>query len=223
MYLYETHMHTRPSSACAVSSPEEMVRHYKSKDYSGVIVTDHFFNGNSGCPQDAPWADKVRFYMEAYERAKAEGEKCDLDVFFGLESSYNGSDFLVYGLDEEFLLENKDFDKLSLNEFSAAVRGAGAYLAQAHPFRSAFWIANPEPAHPSLIDGIEVHNASMDAKTNRLALEFAEKHNLPKQAGSDAHDAYAKKPSGIALQKRAVDIFDIISAIKSGSVVLITN
>jgi len=221
MHLYETHMHTYPVSACAVSTPEEMVRHYKRREYTGVIITDHFFNGNCGVAKKLPWADKVRYFTEAYKRAKAEGENCNLDVFFGLEYSYQGTDFLVYGLDETFLLANPGFDALGLNEFSTAVRGAGAYLAQAHPFRSAWWIANPEPTHPSLIDGIEVHNASMDAKTNARALRYAEEHGLAKQAGTDAHDTSAKRPSGIALNRRAETIFDIVAALKSGEISLL--
>ena len=221
MYLYETHMHTYPASACACNSPEEMVRHYKSKKYTGIIITDHFFNGNNGAPRDAKWEKKVEFLVGAYERAKKEGKKHDLDVFFGLEYSNSGSDFLVYGLDEEFLLKNPGFDELSLADFSATVRRAGGYLAQAHPFRVAWWITNPEPVHPSLIDGIEVHNSSMDSKANKQALDFAIKHNLPKQSGTDAHDTISRRPSGIALQKRAKNIFDIINAIKSEQVTLL--
>jgi len=198
-----------------------MVRYYKRKEYAGVIITDHFFNGNSGCPQNLSWEGKVKFFTEAYERAKKEGEKHDFDVFFGLEYSYNGTEFLVYGLNEEFLLKNPRFDKLQMKDFSAAVRGAGGYLAQAHPYRTAWWISNPEPAHHSLIDGIEVHNSTMSDKTNRLALKYAEKHNLAKQSGSDAHNTSAHRPSGIALQNRAEDIFDIINALKKDRVVLL--
>jgi predicted metal-dependent phosphoesterase TrpH len=218
MYKYETHMHTYPASACASSTPEDMVRYYKSLDYAGAIVTDHFFNGNSGCPRNISWSDKVKFFAEGYFRAKKEGEKCDFDVFFGLEYSFDGIDFLVYGLSPEWLLEHPGFDSLPMERFSAAVRGAGAYLAQAHPFRDAWWITEPAPATPDLIDGIEVHNASMPDKANKKALAYAVKHGLAKQAGSDAHDDFLRRPSGVSLKIRAKDIFDIITAIKSGQV-----
>jgi len=220
MYLYETHMHTYPASACAANSPEEMVRYYKHKNYTGVIITDHFFNGNSGCPKGIPWKEKVAFFTAAYLRAKDEGKKCGLDVFFGLEYSYNGTDFLVYGLDEPFLTATPGFDNLELEEFSAAVRRAGGYLAQAHPFRVAWWIANPEPVNPSLIDGIEVYNATMSDDVNRFAKEYAEKHDLAKQSGSDAHYTFAMSPSGIILQERATDISEIIDAIKNHRAIL---
>jgi hypothetical protein len=221
-FLYETHMHTYPASACATSSPEEHVRAYKKRGYTGAIVTDHFFNGNCGCPQNIPWEQRVLFFAEGYERARREGEKCDFDVFFGLEYSFQGTDFLVYGLSPQFLAENPGFDRLEMHEFSQTVRAEGGYLAQAHPFRTAFWIANPAPANPALIDGIEVHNASMPDAANKKALAYANKFNLAKQAGSDAHDIYTRKPSGIILRRRATDIFDIIDALMRKEVKLRT-
>lgn len=221
MFKYETHMHTCPTSACASSSPEEMVRFYKKTGYTGAIITDHFFNGNTSCPKNLPWSEKVRFFADAYYRAKNEGDILGFDVFFGLEYSYSGTDFLIYGLSPEWILEHPGFDKLSIEELSAAVRGAGAYIAQAHPFREAFWIADPSPIDPALLDGIEVYNASMPSKANKRALAFAEQHGLAKQAGSDAHDDYLRRPSGILLNRRAKDIHDIIAALTSGQVNLL--
>ena len=53
-FLYETHMHTSQGSACAHSTGEEMARAYHERGYTGIIVTDHFFNGNSAVPKDLP-------------------------------------------------------------------------------------------------------------------------------------------------------------------------
>ncbi|MCL1842266.1 MAG: PHP domain-containing protein [Defluviitaleaceae bacterium] len=216
MYLYETHMHTYPSSACAAVTPEQQVKFYKSKGYAGIIITDHFLNGNTGCPHGLSWEKKINFFYDGYRRAKKAGEKNELDVFFGMEYGISGLDFLVYGISLEFLLENPGFDKLGLKNFSAKVRDAGGYIAQAHPFRQGFWIPSPGAVSPEFIDGIEVYNASMPESVNRPALAYAKRHNLAKQAGSDSHDTYALKPSGISLQKRAESIFDIISVLKAG-------
>ena len=46
-YLYETHMHTSEASACAGSTGAQMARAYKEAGYTGIIVTDHFFYGNT--------------------------------------------------------------------------------------------------------------------------------------------------------------------------------
>ncbi|MCL1878675.1 MAG: PHP domain-containing protein [Defluviitaleaceae bacterium] len=223
MFLYETHMHTYPISACASSSPEEMVQNYSSLGYTGAIITDHFFNGNCGIPSDLKWDDMVKLYAEPYYRAKLEGQKYNFDVFFGMEYGFRGTDFLLYGLTPEFLMENPGFDKLPLSRLSAMVRAEGGYIAQAHPFRVAWWIeeANPKPADHTLLDGIEVHNASMPDNINKKAMDYAKKHGLAIQAGSDAHNTFIQRPSGIVLNNRAESIFDIINAIKSGQVELV--
>ena len=48
-YLYETHCHTKESSACGLATADEMIAAYHQKGYRGVIITDHFFNGQYGC------------------------------------------------------------------------------------------------------------------------------------------------------------------------------
>ena len=64
-----------------------MARKYKEIGYTGLIVTDHFFNGNCAVPKDLPWKERIDMYYAGYEDAKAEGDKIGLQVFFGLESS----------------------------------------------------------------------------------------------------------------------------------------
>ena len=220
-YLYETHMHTSPVSACADSTPAEQVRAYERGGYAGIIVTDHFINGNCGCPRGLPWVEKMKFFISGYERAKKEGDRCGLDVFFGLEFSVNGADLLTYGLDPQFLFDHPDIDRLPVEEYVALVRGAGGYIAQAHPFRVGPWIDSPFPISPTLLDGMEVFNASMPPYINKKAFDFAKEHKLPIQAGSDSHFAREASASGVALVRRAKSIFDIINAIKGRRVELI--
>lgn len=214
-YLYETHMHTSPASYCAGASPAEQAAAYKARGYTGIIVTDHFFNGNSGCPPGLPWEDKIAFFSSGYSEAKREGELCGLDVFFGLEYSVRGTEFLTYGLSPELLREHPGLDGLTVEEYSAFVRGHGGFLAQAHPYRTARWIQNPFPVAPSLIDAVEVYNAGMSDRCNEKALQFARIHHLPMQAGSDSHYEDAPLTSGIALAKKADSITDVIEAIKA--------
>jgi predicted metal-dependent phosphoesterase TrpH len=213
-YLYETHMHTSKVSACASSTPAEQARAYKDRGYAGVIVTEHFINGNSVCPKNLPWKEKMNFYMSGYEETAAEGAKCGLDVFFGLEFTIRGSDFLTYGIDKDFLLANPGMDKLPIEKYVDLVRKYGGYLAQAHPYRDEWYIERRFPVAPDLLDGVEVYNASMNKPTNDKALEFANIHGLPVQAGSDSHVKNFPAPSGVALADKAETIFDIINAIK---------
>ena len=220
-YIYETHMHTSQVSACAASSAAEQVRAYKKRGYTGIIITDHFVNGNSTCPKGIPWKKKMAHFASGYEEAATEGEKCGLDVFFGLEFNINGTEFLTYGLDVGFLLAHPGMDMFSAAEYSTLVRKNGGYLAQAHPFRDSWYIEYKLPVAPNLVDGIEVYNASMKHDVNAKAAAFAKLHDLPAQAGSDSHHVDFTAPSGIILENKAENIFDIISAIKERRVELI--
>jgi histidinol phosphatase-like PHP family hydrolase len=53
-YLYEPHLHTALSNACANSNGSEYIRLYKDLGYSGIIVTDHFYNGNTAVSRSLP-------------------------------------------------------------------------------------------------------------------------------------------------------------------------
>jgi hypothetical protein len=163
----------------------------------------------------------MAFFASGYEKAKKEGDLCGLDVFFGFEYSIHGQEFLTYGLQPALLSENPGMDRMTAGDFSAFVRKNGGYLAQAHPFRDAWWIENPGPVAPHLMDGVEVVNAGMTDAVNGKAFEFARLHGLAMQAGSDCHFAEALAANGVALQKKAESIFDIIEAIKSGRAKLV--
>ena len=221
-YKYETHMHTTQVSRCALSSPAQQVRAYKKRGYAGVIITEHFVNGNSNIPYHIPWDEKMRLYYRGYEKTKKAGEKYGLDVFFGMEYGIYGSDFLTYGLDLDFLLANPGFDELPIDKYSALVRAYCGYIAQAHPYRSAYWIRNSFPAPAEFVDGIEVFNASMPRDVNEKAFAFARENGLPMQAGSDSHYEKLDFTSGVILEHKAGDIFDIINAVKKKEITLIT-
>jgi len=220
-YLYETHMHTSEGSKCALSTAAEQVRAYKNRGYTGIIITDHFINGYCTCPRDLPWDKKMHYVISGYTAAKAEGNRCNLDVFLGWEFTHKGLDFLTYGLGLDFLLAHPHIDRLDPTEYSKVVRENGGYIAQAHPFRNRNYIVKPKPVDPSLLDGIEVFNAADPIESNKKALKFAQEHNLAMQAGTDSHMADKKRASGIVLQYPAGGIQDIINALKSGEVELL--
>jgi len=215
-YLYETHMHTEEVSACARASGAKQAAVYKKMGYTGIIVTDHFINGYTTCPKNLPWEERMRFFASGYDEAKKAGDKLGLDVFFGWEFTIRGSDFLTYGLDLNFLIANPGLDRLEIDKYSELVRNSGGYLAQAHPYRDEYYIDHPYPVKPCYIDGVEVYNVMDRSESNSKALEFAEKNNLPKQAGTDAHGRGNKLYSGVSLKQKAESIHDIINAIKSG-------
>jgi len=220
-FLYETHMHTSEISGCASCTAAQQVSVYKSNGYTGVIITDHFINGFSSRPNTLPWDKKMKHFITGYLQAKKAGDKQGLDVFLGWEFTIRGADFLTYGLGLDFLQANPGFDKLGFEEYSALIRKSGGYLAQAHPYRNAYYIEHNYPVAPHLIDGVEVHNAVDNEIANAKSYAFAEEHNLPMQAGTDSHRVGGYNYSGIVLSKKAESIHDIIKAIKAGDARLV--
>jgi predicted metal-dependent phosphoesterase TrpH len=227
MYLYDTHVHTKEVSRCGSSSAAEQVRAAKRRGYTGIIITDHLVKGYANCDERISWKQRVRFQMTGYEKAKKEGEKCGLDVFFGWEYASRekipGMDILTCGLGEDFLVEHFNLFEYDLEKYSKQVRKHGGFLVHAHPFRHIPDIED-EYLQPHLFDGIEVFNSADTATINALAYEYALRNKLHMQAGSDSHGTDRPLfPCGVALAKKAENIFDIINAIKQGTAKLVTS
>ena len=222
-YKYETHMHTSESSGCGRNTGAEQARAYKKRGYQGIIITDHFINGYSTCPRHSnlTWEEKMKYVVAGFLAAKKEGDLIDLDVFLGWEFTIRGSDFLTYGLDWDFLSANPGLHKLDVSEYSTLVRESGGFLAQAHPYRDEPHVEYKFPVEHYYVDAIEIYNASDHHHTNEKARAFAKKHNMPFQAGSDAHGTQIPFASGITLDHKAESIHDIIDAIKEKRVNLI--
>jgi hypothetical protein len=217
MFKYETHLHTAEASACATASGAEQARRYKSLGYDGIIVTDHFFNGNTAVRNFYSWEDRINKFCKGYENAKAEGDKIGLKVFFGLEYSYYGADILAYGIDKSWLIENDNLCDLSFYRFADRVHEAGGFLVHAHPFREAPYI--PEiKLLPKWVDAVEVYNSGNKQEVfNDRAKVYAQQFGLPQTAGTDNHDLSVdeNRISGIETETELMSIEDYINAVKN--------
>jgi predicted metal-dependent phosphoesterase TrpH len=185
-YLYETHLHTAGVSACGASTGTEMARFMKSSGFDGIFVTDHFFNGNSGIPRDLPWNERVERYCGGYEEAKKEGERIGLDVFFGIEWNFAGDEYLLYGIDKEWLLKYPDMLSWSHERLFAEINAVNGLMVQAHPFRDRGYITGIH-LHPAHVHAAEVANSGNDPEFDSLAYAYAKHYDLPMTAGSDIH------------------------------------
>lgn len=187
-YLYDTHVHTSAGSRCSAVSPEDVVRRFKKMGYTGIFITDHFFNNPSTTVpfREIPWAEAIAQYCLPYKTARAEGEKVGLDVFFGFEMSYQGNDILVYGLGEEWLAAHPEILEMPIRTFCEFARAEGGLVIHAHPFREAKYI-DLIRLLPRSVDGVEVLNAGCTDFENGLAAHCAEAYGLPGVGGSDYH------------------------------------
>jgi len=220
LYQYETHLHTKEASACAQTSGVDHVRGYKGAGYTGIIVTDHFFNGNSCVPKNLPWAKRVDLLYRGYENAKEEGDRIGLSVFFGWESNYRGTEFLIYGLDNLWLKNHPEILSWSIEEQYQKVHASGGLVVHAHPFRACSYI--PEVRlFPDQVDAVEAINfRNQSNEFNDKAIAYAEKYKLPIIAGTDAHGD-ENSHSGVAFGHKIKDIKDFIESIRTGGYELI--
>lgn len=229
-YLYETHLHTSQSSRCARSTGREMAEAAKNAGYAGIFVTDHNWHGNHNIDLVLSWKDWVHEFCKGYEDARTWGEANDFAVFFGYEAGYQGTEFLIYGVDEEWLISHPEIKDATVEEQYGLIHEAGGMVIHAHPFREEPYI--PEiRLFPYAVDGVEGINATHsnpisfshnNPKYDVLAVEYAGKHGLPITAGSDVHSS-SLFGGGVAFARKITSAKDYCQAILGGEDYVLTN
>lgn len=192
MYLYETHLHTQPASGCARWSAAEAVKYYKDAGYAGIFITNHFLDDDIPELRALPYEDQINLYFKDFEDGLEAGREVGLAVFCGVELSYKGTDFLVYGLDKAWYLAYPEIDGMPIKDFLALAKQEGALVIHAHPFREAGSIDHIR-LYPRSVHGVEVYNGNRSAFENEMAQKYALNYGLLQFAGSDIH---GKEPHG---------------------------
>jgi hypothetical protein len=198
-HLYETHLHTSQGSSCGVSRGREYIKKYLDLNYTGIIITDHFFRGNCAVNRSFSWEQWVHKFCRGYEDAREEGARRGLDVFFGWEETFEGDDYLIYGLDKEWLLGHPEAVYWTRKEQFDEVRRYGG-----------------------CVDAVEAANSGNDRSSfDALAWVYAKKLGLPVTAGSDIHyaeDIRGDTVFGVYLDKRMTSIGDYVDAVINNSI-----
>ena len=216
MYKYETHLHTSPVSRCASADVRETLEFYKKLSYDGVFITNHFLDGNINLDVDIPYEEKIEFYFSDYEKGKTLEKEIGIKVFCGVELSYKGTDFLIYGLDKSWFLRHPEIMDMKKTDELAFMMNEGALVIQAHPYREASYIDHIR-LFPRSVHGVEVINASRDEFDNKMADIYAESYGLMKFAGSDNHRAGMQKLlAGMCCETEVTDELDFIKKAKDG-------
>ena len=219
MYKYETHLHTTPVSRCAKVSPRDNLEFYHSIGYDGVFITNHFLDGNININADVSYKDRIEFYFSDYEQALQIGREIGIKVFCGVELSYKGTDFLVYGLEKEWYLGHPEIMDLKKSEELALMMDNGALIIQAHPFRDLDYIR----LFPKSVHGVEVINTCRNDFENEMAKLYAQKYNLLEFAGTDNHVGKRKEIlAGMCCDNPLTDEQDFVKRFKSGKMNIFT-
>lgn len=212
MFKYEMHAHTKETSKCSKIGGADLIDFYHALGYTGVAVTDHFFNGNTTVPAELPWAERVELFAEGYRAARRRGDALGIDVFFGWGFAVKGSHFLTYGLGIDWLHANVDCDQLDIAAYCDLVHASGGFVVQAHPYRS--------PGRkdmirllPHKVDAVETVNASRKPFENRMAEAYAEAYSLHRFCGSDIHSSAIPRLAAVGLDFCAESDARILEAV----------
>ncbi|MBO5321345.1 MAG: PHP domain-containing protein [Clostridia bacterium] len=223
MYKFEIHLHTNNCSACAKSSPREYIDAALEHEYSGIVVTNHFYHGNTRVDRNLPWRDFVNAYIEDYLEFKELGDKYGITVFFGIEEGFAaGKEMLVYGLDPQCLLDHPEFLLMTLKEKYEFIHECGGICVCAHPFRDRSYIPDPNtPPNPKCFDAIECFNLSNTIEANEKAFVYSFNNKKVMLSGSDVHHAKAFGNAGIAFDTPVTDYPTFLEKVKKGDFKLI--
>lgn len=223
-YKTELHCHSAPVSTCSLISPEEIIRKYSAAGYQSVVLSNHFSRvtfknmERTGFPDT--WDGKVDYFMSDYRRFEAAAHSAGISPIFGAEvrlDCHAETDFLLFGVTEDYLRQTPDLLSFSVREFSASVRGAGILLFQAHPFRNGMVVTDPR-----LLDGLEVYNAHPGQHSrNDFAELWADRFHLLKSSGTDLHAQDYPIGGGIETAFPVTDSKELLSVLKSGAYTLI--
>ena len=143
-------------------------------------------------------------------------------VFEGVEVSYEGTDFLVYGLDKNWYLAHPQIMEMTKRDELDIMMQSGALIIQAHPFREARYIDHIR-LFPRNIHGVEIINANRLEAENQIAAYYAEHYGLLTFAGSDNHSGgLQQKLAGVSFDEPVTDELDFVSKVKAGAAEIFT-
>lgn len=136
-YLFDLHVHTAQTSSCGQVKAKDVVHQYLKAGYQGIVITDHYHKPYFDSLGNIPWEEKIQVFMEGYLAAAKAAKETSLNVYLGIEfrNLETIDDFLIYGLDKNFLVANPDIFEIPLGEAFDRFHRSGAFVLQAHPVR----------------------------------------------------------------------------------------
>ena len=207
----ELHAHTRESSTCGELSASEVAERYIEAGYTTVLVTNHYNSHNLDLAGER-WEDRIEHHLSGYRLMK-EYASDRLCVLLGTELRFTDceNDYLIIGLNEEFLLSHPDLHLMHLKSFSELAHENGLLIIQAHPFRNRMRIE-----HPQYLDGIEVFNGHVGHDSrNDVAVAWAKKYGLLPTAGTDFHHPHQSPVAGIITDFPITSEKELVKVLKS--------
>lgn len=221
-YITEIHCHSCETSGCSSLPGAKLAELYKSNNYDAITITDHFdphfFESRKNNSPGVEWKELVDEYLRGYRAAKKAGDELGLSVILGLELRFtaNFNDYLIFGVNEEFLYANAEFYKLGIENFINLSRKNNLITIQAHPFRNGMVRVDP-----IYLDGIETYNGhpwhnSDNKSANELYESVVKTQPFIKTAGSDCHNLDGEARAGIITDTKPTNSVELKNLLQSG-------
>ena len=203
-YLYDPHTHTSETSKCGHLPAADVVDRYVRNGFTGLVVTDHLHPEYlSRIDVQHNWDAVMDHYLTGYHASKKRGDEVGLDVILGAELRFpeNDNDYLVYGIDEQWLRSNPYMCCMSAQEFYDKFHNE-VLIIHAHPFRE-----GSAPVQETAIHGAEIiNNNPRHENNNDQALAMCRRHpEYFRLAGSDTHRDGDEARAGVILPERVKD------------------
>ena len=210
-YHIECHAHTKPVSRCSEIEPKRLVDVYNLIGYDTVVITNHF---------DPYWLgfskkDAVKKYLEGYEQTRDYAQKTTkMKIILGMEIRFteNVNDYMVYGIDEEFVEKCYDYLDGTIEKFYKSMKNDKNVILQAHPFRNNMVLADKR-----YIDGIEAFNMhpGQNSRVSFACKYLKENKDMLTCGGTDYHHEGHEGSISLVSEFLPENSFDIAKIIKS--------
>ena len=205
-FLFDPHTHTAETSKCGHLPAAEVVDRYVRNGFSGLVVTDHLHPEYlSRIDKDHDWNKVMDHYLSGYHASRKRGDEVGFQVILGAELRFpeNDNDYLVYGIDEDWLRSNPYVCCMSAREFWQKFHDQ-VLIIHAHPYRDGNTVVFEDAVHGTeIINGNPRHD-----NHNDLALDLARRHpGFFRLAGSDTHQAGDEARAGVLLPEKPADSF----------------
>lgn len=209
-YKTELHAHTKPASRCGEIPPETVIKTYARLGYNSIVISNHLY-------PDAPMIEDkqqcLAHYLKDYDLAAETGKEYGINVILGCEIRFteNMNDYLLFGIDRNFISVGYDSLDMGIARFSEAFRSDEHLLIQAHPYRDHMCDVSPE-----YLDGVEVFNMH-PGQNSRIgfAAKYAKENNFIVTCGTDYHHPGHEGMTAILTDREMKTSADIAEVLRS--------
>lgn len=199
----ESHLHTAPLSMCSVITYKEAIDALKENGYGAVMLTNHYYSAYAE-RKGVSFDEWLTLYIDEYHNAFDYGNSVGVKVFLGAEVSTfvpfaerpyllgydrqtildNYADYILYGVTEDFLLNNRMLFDLNQSQLYKLCHDNDILMIQAHPYRV-------QQGHRLMdinyLDGIEINTHINFEPNEEKVLDEVHKNDLILSVGGDVH------------------------------------